>query len=334
MRLSPIQNALIALTLIFLPFSSGCSVFDNAQNSAHALSEVQEAEAQYPKGQIDKAREWLHKAIDLSDTPKVYGVGDDVDSEGVIPVAIRFGDYEFVASLLGEAIKKPSFIKLPGAYIIYGDTLKRLGRIDEARAIFSQGASVLRNAHPNILDQDSDQKPVLFDVAYCEWEAGETDQAVADFNKAKDINPKTADFMANGLAYEEAESGVRLDEARKLAQSAVSNQEAANNDPIVLAMYEDTLGWVYYKRAVVLHETVKVNLDLALYNLQMAVADYPEESDIHVHLAKVYEARHELGDAAIEYARVASMHPVDPKAKLDVIRVPLPPDTSNPAAAK
>src|SRR5215831_7666485 len=91
---------------------------------------------------------------------------------------------------------------------------------------------------------------------------GDTDNAIADFEKAVQMDPNQ-DVAANNLAYLLADEGSDLENALKYAQG-VRNRHA--EDPAVA----DTLGWVYYKMG---------RLVLARDAAQFAVSKQPDNPE-------------------------------------------------------
>ena len=100
------------------------------------------------------------------------------------------------------------------------------------------------------------------------------------------VDPNHSEAL-NFIAYQNALSGERLDEALEFVQRAVELNESGH-------IY-DTLGWVYYRMG---------KYQDALRALKRALAEIPDDSVIHEHLGEVYVA---LGDksAAIAHFRKA-----------------------------
>jgi tetratricopeptide (TPR) repeat protein len=116
--------------------------------------------------------------------------------------------------------------------------------------------------------------------------AGDSAAAIADFRKVIEAQPDNAKAL-NNLAYLLSESGNRTEEPLKYAQKAV---ELSPGNPD----YEDTLGWVLYRRAV---------YDLAVKHLESSVSKKPTALPYY-HLAMAYSkaGREERGRAALKTA--------------------------------
>ena len=97
------------------------------------------------------------------------------------------------------------------------------------------------------------------------------DEARARYEKILQIDPRAV-VAANNLAYMKAESGMDLDIALQLAQTAKASQP---DDPDV----NDTLGWVYYKKDMA---------SLALNPLQQSVNHTPNNPIYRFHLGMAY----------------------------------------------
>jgi tetratricopeptide (TPR) repeat protein len=78
-------------------------------------------------------------------------------------------------------------------------------------------------------------------------EAKRTDEAIAYMQQALDRNPDNASAL-NYIGYSWAEEGVRLDEAEQMITRAI---ELRPDDGYIV----DSLGWVYYMRALPLVES-------------------------------------------------------------------------------
>lgn len=106
----------------------------------------------------------------------------------------------------------------------------------------------------------------------------------------------------NALGYSLAERGVRLDEALKLIQQAVS---LAPDDPFIL----DSLGWVYYRQG---------RADDALKLLRQSYAARPH-AEVATHLGEVLWAlgRH---DEALRYWREAQRRERDNPALRETLQ--------------
>jgi len=304
------MSLLLLLSLIFL---GGCS----HSNSPAALDELQEADRQYDLGQIVQAQNWTRKAIALSDEDEVLQ-GDEGAGNGVIGILMAHGDYALLCQILSTEIKKPEKASNPAYYEAYGEALKHMGQSDQARAIYGQGVEVLRKKDSNTTGFFNNSDSNLVSLADFEWNAGNIDQSVLDFETARKKLPDSAATLYNNQAYLEAEGSVRLPEALSFAQKAVSSATNAN-DPTTLAMYLDTRGWVFYK--MFLASGDKSQISASVSDFESAVSNYPADPDVCYHLAKAYEAAGRIDDAVIAYSRLVNLVIADPLAKKDLDRV-------------
>jgi Flp pilus assembly protein TadD len=104
------------------------------------------------------------------------------------------------------------------------------------------------------------------------------DLAETHYQKALEINPSYVPAL-NNLAYLFAEQGKDLNKALDLARNA---KEKAGNAPAVI----DTLGWVYYKKAL---------YDSAAREFKECIQKAPNNPMFHYHLGLAY---HKMEDAA------------------------------------
>jgi tetratricopeptide (TPR) repeat protein len=100
-------------------------------------------------------------------------------------------------------------------------------------------------------------------------------------------------IAANNLAYLYAESGQDLDRALSLAQTAA--EHARDN-----AAVQDTLGWVYYHKAVP---------DLAILAFEKSTAKEPANPVYRYHLGLAYAKRGDLGRARLSFEAALKIKP-------------------------
>jgi len=108
---------------------------------------------------------------------------------------------------------------------------------------------------------------------------GDTARAIANYEKAYDLDPEDPD-IGNALAWYYAVEGRNLDKALEIAQRVVSTKR----DKI----YLDTLGWVHFKMG---------DLEAARKVLEEAVSLDKDYSEALFHLAHVHMARGDSGAA-------------------------------------
>lgn len=109
------------------------------------------------------------------------------------------------------------------------------------------------------------------------------EEAEKSYRKALEIAPETP-IASNNLAWMIADTGNgNLDEALKLAQSAVDqNQTAAN--------YFDTLGWVYYKKGLYSPAVEQLRRAISLDENQVRTFGGKTNADFRVRLQTVLES--------------------------------------------
>lgn len=128
--------------------------------------------------------------------------------------------------------------------------------------------------------------------------AGDQAAAIADFRKVVESQPDNAKAL-NNLAYLLGESGIQTDEPLKYAQRAVE-LNPGNPD------FEDTLGWVLYRRAV--YDLSVKHLELAVSKKSAALPNY------HLAMACMKAGQEERGRAALKAA--LRMDSTLPEAKI------------------
>jgi tetratricopeptide (TPR) repeat protein len=119
---------------------------------------------------------------------------------------------------------------------------------------------------------------------------GNHDKAIEAFERAVAIDSRAA-VAANNLAYLYAERGVNLDVALKLAQTAKSLFPKRHE-------VNDTLGWVYVKKALP---------ELALPLLRESVAAAPKMAAYHYHLGVAYAGSDRPREARLSLERALTL---------------------------
>jgi tetratricopeptide (TPR) repeat protein len=127
--------------------------------------------------------------------------------------------------------------------------------------------------------------------------AGDQAAAIADFRRVIEVQPDNTKVL-NNLAYLLAESGDQTEEPLKYAQKAVELSPSDGD-------FEDTLGWVLYKRAV--YELAVKHLESSVSKKVNAVSYY------HLAMACAKAGKEERGRAAFKMA--LRMDPNLPEAK-------------------
>ncbi len=93
-----------------------------------------------------------------------------------------------------------------------------------------------------LLDEQPDDDELLFNLGVVYGEADRTDEAVAYMRRAIEVNPENANAL-NYIGYTLAERGEQLDEAEEFILRAIALRP---NDGYIV----DSLGWIYYMRAL------------------------------------------------------------------------------------
>jgi tetratricopeptide (TPR) repeat protein len=141
---------------------------------------------------------------------------------------------------------------------------------------------------------------------------GNTVKAI-EFNEAAlkvlpDTENDARTRVMNDLGYSYAEhyelsmpgAATKLNEALRLTRTAVTEARKAGAAELVLGMYVDSLGWVYYKLQ---------NFEEAIANLSRAAHLAPDIKEIHVHLAQAYHAAGRKDDALVEIEKALRIDP-------------------------
>jgi tetratricopeptide (TPR) repeat protein len=181
---------------------------------------------------------------------------------------LALNDLKETEAILRRAIEQEP-ASLP-AYSLLGQTYVRLNRLDEARAEFDRLAA--RQSRP--VGALTMSGTILLTQ-------GREKEARERFERVVALDPRAA-VAANNLAWIYADSGQNLEEAVRLAQSAV---ERLPDVPDVL----DTLAWAYYKSN---------QPDKAVRPLTRCITVAPGVTGAacHYHLGLVHA---KLGDAAV-----------------------------------
>jgi predicted Zn-dependent protease len=154
-------------------------------------------------------------------------------------------------------------------------------------------------------------------VAYLNIEDATKSRTAFETALKLDSNP----IMLNNIAYRFAEQNTDLDEAREYAEKAVHQAEEASaktqlselqtsdlNHPRQLAMFWDTLGWVYYRR----------NDLTSAEGYLKAAWTLSQSSVIGEHLGRVYEQQRKKGAALRTYQLAYTASPLLPMSSLSV----------------
>jgi tetratricopeptide (TPR) repeat protein len=214
----------------------------------------------------------------------------------------------------------------PQANEYLGVAYSKLNRFDEAEAAFHRQIEInpldslaLSSLGELLLDQQKyseaatqlDKAAVLIpsdpmlkiNLARALVKTGKQQEAINTFQEAVRLSPKPA--VWNSAAYNLAEADLDLEGAQQYAESAVQGAEAQLAKSSLkqittqeltgagqLAVYWDTLGWVYFRRG---------HMDLAEQYLESAWL-LSERAEVGDHLGQLYEKRGEKDLAMHMYA--------------------------------
>jgi len=171
------------------------------------------------------------------------------------------------------------------AYVLLGELFIAQRRVPEAIAEFEKLASL-----------DSGSVPTATMLGLLYQREKKIDEARKWYERAVQANPRTATAAANNLACMYVDNGSSLDQALVYAQYAV------NGNPYQ-PEFQDTLGWVYYKKEMY-EQSVKA--------LTGAALSVPNNPIVQYHLGKAYA---EMGEDA--KARKALEHALKIAPKME-----------------
>ena len=186
------------------------------------------------------------------------------------------------------------------------DAQANLGSSESALKYYSEAASAFEAAVK--LSPSKVSLRVMLGDAYLA--AGNAEKARAAFQEA--IKLDSSSTVLNDIAYELAEKNVDLDIAKQYSEKAVLEEEQSSAQvqvdgikpadverTVKLAMFWDTLGWIYFRMN---------DLEHAEKYLKTAWV-ISQSQTIGQHLARVYEQRHQKQLAAHTYQLALSSAP-------------------------
>jgi tetratricopeptide (TPR) repeat protein len=270
---------------------------NNLTGAIHSLTQAVEADPHFTRawmllsqlyvftGQREFALEELRMAYDADPHQPVI-------NKALVASLLGMQNYEEAISVLREVVKtNPDDAD---AFSNLGAALFALKRYAEAAEAVEAAVKV----HPD--------RPGLYTQLGSNYlHAGDDEKSVAAFRKAVAIDPRPLWF--NNIGYDLADANKQLPMALEYAGKAVREEEEASakvNLPDLrkedlghasaLAIYWDTLGWVYFRMG---------NLDQAekYLNSSWLLAQDPEVAD---HLGQLYE-KQSRKEAAIHIYRMA-----------------------------
>ena len=216
--------------------------------------------------QFHRAVLYLRKSIDLGHRS---GRWKEVEPRRELELAMarllsRVGRHDEALAACDTLVREAP--ELSRAYYVRGNVYRRLKRLSDAERDFTKAASL-----------EPKSFVYLFLRATIRHERKNMRGTEADLKKVLELKPDFAE-ASNFLGYLYAEQGIHLNESLRLIGQAI---EASP----VNGAYQDSLGWVYFRRG---------EFSRARYHLQLAVMLLEEENQED---ALVYE---HLGDAHIQ----------------------------------
>ena len=168
------------------------------------------------------------------------------------------------------------------AFTLLGQLLIAQGRLADATKEFSE-----------LVKREPRSVPARMMLGLLLHSQRDTRGAIEQYEKAVELDPRTAAPAANNLAWLYAESGQNLDRALDLAQIARSNMPA-DAEPL------DTLGWVYMKKGITSHAETFI---------RQAVDLDPKNPLYHYHLGLIYAQKGEDASARQALQRALALQP-------------------------
>ena len=167
------------------------------------------------------------------------------------------------------------------AFAMLGDLRARQGKLDDALQQFRNWA-----------DREPKSVAAHTMVGLLLERLNKPAEAKYAYEKTLEINPHAA-VAANNLAWLHAEGGGNLDVATDLAQMAKSQ---APDQPA----FNDTLGWIYYKKDLV---------EQAVPLIQQSLEKDPNNALTHYHLGMAYAKAGEDSKAIVSLKRALALDP-------------------------
>lgn len=155
----------------------------------------------------------------------------------------------------------------------YGDVKSRIeiGNVYRGQEKYKAALKSYNKAFKRIGENDRDKWNLYYLRGMTHERLGQFDDAVADLNKALELQPDNA-YILNYLGYSLADKGRELDRALKLIRKAAALEP---NDGYIT----DSLGWVLYRLG---------EYEQAVPHLERAVELLPYDAIINDHLGDAY----------------------------------------------
>jgi len=186
------------------------------------------------------------------------------------------------------------------------DAQANLGSSQNALKHYSEAATAFENA----VKLSPSKVSLRLMVANAYLEAGDPEKARAAFQEA--IKLDSSSTVLNDIAYELAEKNVDLPLAKEYSEKAVLEEEQSSAEvqvdgikpadverTVKLAMFWDTLGWIYFRLNDFEHAEKYLNTAWVI----------SQSPTIGQHLGRVYEQRHQKQLATHTYQLALSLAP-------------------------
>ncbi len=208
----------------------------------------------------------------------------------------RMEQAEEALVILRDVIKeKPDWTE---AHVAVGDILRVEKKYPESIAAYTTALKMSGDGKP-------ENWPILYSRGISLERAKNWDAAEKDFRAALTLQPENPSIL-NYLGYSYLDRGVKLDEARKLIESAYKQRP---NDGAII----DSFGWAQFMNG---------EFEQAVQSLEKAVEASPADGTINEHLGDAYWKVGRRTEARFQWQRALSNDELD-DAQREIIRTKL-----------
>lgn len=239
---------------------------------------------------------------------------------------LKAHDPEGAARMFDRAIAKRRHDA--SVYLLVVDRCRTMGFFDMAVRYADRGLSSLSNAS----SEDRAQLYGMAGDAYLRMR--DWSNAARENQEALKLQPDDPTFLNNlGYTFAEMPAGsVDMQKALDLTTRAVRlARESQRFSDVQVGTFVDSLGWVFYRMG---------RYDEAIANLQLAAGMAPGQAEVHLHLARAFEAKGRLRDALVQLKRANQSDPANEQIaealqemKARVTALPAETDASSAAVA-
>lgn len=211
--------------------------------------------------------------------------------------SLRKGDWEAARRSFDQALRQRP--KDPKLALLVAQEWTKYGRWREALRVLERAAHAVPNAD------------IYTQMGACYHNLNDVKRAEQAYLKALELNPRNP-LALNNLGYLWADQGRNLPQAIRMLEEA--NRLAPNQ-----AFIMDSLGWAYYKQALVDARTGKARsarrlLEAARALVEKAVDASPGQPEQHYHLGMIYAELGYLEEAKGELRRALAARSSLPQA--------------------